>query len=153
MYADALDFDEVRKFIEDSSETTAIYIGCDSQVHSKHKRKVVSYGRTIVVHIDSNRGCRVFGDVIVQPSNGDLRGRLMKEVEIVLGLFEEIYLSCGDRPFQIHLDVNPNPKFKSNKVIAEAVGWVRGVTGIDPHVKPDACAASFAADKRAKRKV
>ncbi|MCK4704699.1 MAG: hypothetical protein KAT90_04395 [Gammaproteobacteria bacterium] len=153
MYDRHLDFDEVRTFISESSETTAIYIGCDSQVHSKNKAKVTSFARTIVVHKDGNKGCRVFGDVVVKKVFGPIRDRLLAEVEIVLELFEEIYLSCGDRPFQIHLDVNSDKRFESNKVMAEAVGWVRGVTGIDPKVKPDAFAASFAADKGAKRKV
>ena len=148
-----MDYDEVRKYIEASSLTTAIYIGCDSQRHRKNKKSYASFARTVIVHIDGKHGCKVFGDVVVEPDYGNMRQRLMKEVEFVLQIFEEIYLSCGDRPFEVHIDVNPNPTFKSNVVISEAIGWVRGVTGIEPIVKPDAFAASHCADRGAKRRI
>lgn len=146
-----LDFDEVREFIENSSETTAVYIGCDSQLHRKRGKSRVSYARTIMVHIDGNKGCKLFGDVIVEQGNGAMEHRLFREVEIVLGVYEEIKDACGDRKFEIHLDVNPDPKYKSNSVLSATTGWVRGVTGIDPKVKPEAFAASYAADREAKR--
>ena len=151
MARQVLDFDEVREFIEKSSETTAMYIGCDSQRHRKRGKSRVSYARTIMVHIDGNKGCKLFGDVIVIQEAGDMFTRLMKETEIVLEVYEEIALACGDRHFEIHLDVNPDPKYKSHSVLSAATGWVRGVTGITPKVKPEAFAASHAADREAKR--
>ena len=48
---------------------------------------------------------------------------------------------------EIHLDLNPDERWASNKVINQAKGYVKGVTGIDPKVKDEAFAASYAADR------
>ena len=146
-------YEEAIEFIEQSSLETAIYIGCDSQVHKKSGKCFASFARTIVVHIDGNKGCRVFGDVVVRPDHGNIRQRLMTEVEFVLEIFDKIYLYCDDRPFEVHLDINPNPLYKSSAVISEATGWVRGVTGFEPKVKPEAFAASYCADRSANQKI
>ena len=146
-----LDFDEVRAYIEASSEITSIYIGCDSQVHRKRGKTRVSYARTIMVHKDSSNGCHLFGGVIVLDESGDMHQRLMKETEISIAVYEEIFLAIGNRHVEIHLDVNPDAKYKSSSVLSAATGWVRGVTGITPKVKPEAFAASHAADREAKR--
>jgi len=44
------------------------------------------------------------------------------------------------------LDISTNPKYGSNCAAAEAAGYVLGVTGIEPKLKPESWAASFGAD-------
>ena len=56
----------------------------------------------------------------------------------------------GDRPFSIHLDVNPSPLEGSYVVIQEAIGYVRAL-GLEAVVKPDSIAANSAADRYAKK--
>lgn len=48
---------------------------------------------------------------------------------------------------EIHADINPDPKHDSNKALQQAVGYILGM-GYDFKVKPDAWAASTAADKK-----
>jgi predicted RNase H-related nuclease YkuK (DUF458 family) len=52
----------------------------------------------------------------------------------------------GDRHFEVHIDINPNPRYKSNVAVKEALGYVKGNLGIDAKIKPDAFAAMHAAD-------
>lgn len=139
-----MDIEEVKEFIRNSSETTSIYIGCDSQRNKK--KKTASYARVVVVHKDSNKGCKVFGDVQVQPDYGNLRQRLMAEVTYAIHLALELVDDIGERPFEIHIDINPDHKYASSVVVKEATGYVRGTLGFDAKIKPNALASSYAAD-------
>ena len=48
---------------------------------------------------------------------------------------------------EIHADINPNPEHDSNKALQQAVGYILGM-GYEFKIKPDAWAASSAADKK-----
>jgi predicted RNase H-related nuclease YkuK (DUF458 family) len=48
---------------------------------------------------------------------------------------------------EIHADINPDPNHESNKALQQAVGYILGM-GYEFKVKPDAWAASSAADKK-----
>lgn len=52
-----------------------------------------------------------------------------------------------NRPFEIHLDLNPDPKHKSNCAVKEATGYVLGCFEMRPILKPDGFAATYAADR------
>jgi uncharacterized protein len=140
-----LDLNEVKKAIKESSKTTTIYIGCDSQV-SKHNTNV-TYSKVVVLHIDSNKGGIVFGEVHTERYYGSIRQRLMQEVFLATEIALELLDAIEDRPFEIHLDLNPSPKYKSNVIVKEAIGYVRGVLGVDPILKPNAMASSTVADR------
>jgi len=47
---------------------------------------------------------------------------------------------------EIHADINPDPKWESNKALQQAVGYILGM-GYDFKVKPNAYSASNCADK------
>ena len=47
---------------------------------------------------------------------------------------------------EIHADINPDPKWESNKALQQAVGYILGM-GYQFKVKPDAIASSNCADK------
>lgn len=133
---------EAKKAIQESSSTSSIYIGCDSLLLPNNK---VDYSTVIVLHINSKNGCRVFHNSIRQPDYGNLRARLMTEVQYALEAFYAIEDVVGPRSLEIHLDINPDPRYASNCVIAEAIGWVRSL-GLIARVKPHSFAASSAAD-------
>jgi predicted RNase H-related nuclease YkuK (DUF458 family) len=61
------------------------------------------------------------------------------EVAILLDLYEI--------PLEIHADINPDPKHDSNKALQSAVGYILGM-GYDFKIKPEAWAASTAADRK-----
>jgi len=147
-----LNYDEVREYIKSCSPETKFYIGTDSQRIRKRKKgkKIARYVVTFVAHIDGKRGARVFGGVSYHPIlDGDLSKpftRLFKEAEMVVETYEELYDVLMDRDVELHIDVNPEKGTGSNIVHNAAVGYILGMTGIEPKVKPEAFAASCAAD-------
>ena len=56
-------------------------------------------------------------------------------------------LDLYDIKMEIHADINPDPKHESNTALQQAVGYILGM-GYEFKVKPDAWAASNAADKK-----
>jgi predicted RNase H-related nuclease YkuK (DUF458 family) len=149
-----IDYDEVVAFLETVSDESSIYIGCDSERFKKNGKWYGKYTTVICIHKDSSNGCRVFGETVVEPdydhnhSKPTMRmvNEAMKAAEaakILLPLIEHRNFKLID----IHLDINKDPKHGSNAALQQAVGYVKGVTGLEPNVKPNAMAASFAADQ------
>lgn len=145
------DLDAVRAFIEAQGPETKIYIGCDSARYRNKNVWYADYTLAIVVHIDGKHGCKIFGEIqterdydqkISRPSF-----RLMNEVYKI----SELYLKLADvlvnRQVEVHLDINPNEQHGSSCVIAQAIGYIKGTCNVIPMVKPNAFAASYAADR------
>jgi hypothetical protein len=146
-----LNLDEVKNFIENTSSTTKIYIGSDSE---RHKRGGVWFSDTavvVIVHYDGKHGAKIFGEITTErdwdQNHARPRMRLMQEVYKAAEMYLQLAESIGDRQCEVHIDINPNEKHGSSCVIQEAVGYIRGMTGMTPKVKPAAWAASIAADK------
>jgi len=144
------DFGHIEEFINNQSDTTKVYIGCDSERINYDGRWMVDYTSVIVVHIDGNKGCRIFGEINREP-DFDFRKnkpkiRLMNEVIKAAELYLKLQ-EITDKNIEIHLDLNPDEMHGSSCVINEAIGYIRGVCNIVPFVKPDAWAASTAADR------
>ncbi|SHK19200.1 ribonuclease H-like YkuK family protein [Thermocrinis minervae] len=135
------DVEEVKRFIRETSKQTAVYVGCDSR-QLKDKTLFVT---VIVVHIDSCRGAKVFWKTEKVNKIKSLRQRLMEEVSRAVLVALEIAEVVEDRPFEVHLDINPNPEHGSSIIIKEAIGYVLA-QGLKPVVKPRSIAASTVAD-------
>jgi len=152
-----LDFEEIKDFIENCSEKTKFYIGCDSQRVRKKKKgqKVARYMISVIAHYDGKHGGRVFGGVsyhpIIDSNLGKPFNRLFKEAEMVVSTYEELYDVLHDKEVELHIDVNPEKGTGSNCVYGAATGYIKGMTGIDPIVKPEAWAASCVADHFVKK--
>ncbi|MDX1470935.1 MAG: ribonuclease H-like YkuK family protein [Flavobacteriaceae bacterium] len=143
----AFNFDQIRADIKNSSSSTAIYVGCDSQVFYKKGIPHVAYATAIVLHIDSRAGGRLHRNVVVEPHYGSLKQRLMREVGFAIEAALEIVDVIENRPFQIHLDINPDENHKSSICVKEAAGYVLGCLGIQPTLKPNAFVASSVSDR------
>ena len=145
-----LDLNEVREFIEAQSPETKIYIGCDSERMKIDKVWYAVYITAIVVHINGNNGCKIFGavqkEIDYDQKNNKPRLRLMNEVYKVAELYLELAIEISN-DIEVHLDINPNENYGSSCVINEAVGYIRGMCNVIPMVKPQAFAASYAADR------
>ena len=139
-------------FLSNVSEDSKIYLGCDSQKHKKGDIWYATFAIVLVVHIDGKHGCKIFGfkdkervyDKVKNP-----RMRLMGEVYRVIELYNLLadeLEAFANFECEIHLDVNSDPKWASNSVMREAMGYVMGMTGIEAKIKPNAFAASYAAD-------
>ena len=146
-----LNLDEVKQFIEAQTPETKIYIGCDSERFNIGGLWYADYILAIVIHINGNNGCKLFGEVqrereydqkVYRP-----RYRLMNEVYKL----SELYIKLADvlegRDVEVHLDINPNELHGSSCVINEAMGYIKGTCNVVPMVKPNAFAASYAADR------
>jgi len=146
-----INLEEVKNFIEAQGADTKIYLGCDSERMRIDGQWYADYILAVVVHINGNNGCKLFGEVqrerdydhkVNRPAM-----RLMTEVYKV----SELYLKLADvlegRQVEVHLDINPDDQHGSSCVIGQAVGYIKGVCNVVPFVKPDAFAASYAADR------
>ena len=139
-------YDLAKMTIAASSPDSSVYIGCDSKVFKANDRWFARYTTVIVVHRDSKHGAQVFHFSETQPDFKNIRLRMVNEAGYAINVFNEIADVLGDRHCEIHLDINASPEHKSNAACKEAIGYVLGTTGILPKIKPDAFAASYAAD-------
>ena len=140
-------YDQAREAILNSSESSSVYIGADS-IRFKNKKGdwFAKYSVVIILHVDSKHGARIFHKNIEMRDYGNLRQRLITEAGFAIEAASEIIDVIGNRHMEIHLDINPNPKHKSNIAVKEALGYVKGTTGLDAVIKPHSFAATHAAD-------
>lgn len=129
---------------------TKIYLGCDSVRYNKDNRWYARYATVAIVHKNGNNGCTIFRHFSTEP-DFDVRKnrpkiRMMNEVSKVCQLYIQLAPFIDEFDIEIHLDINRDPKFGSNCAANEAAGYVLGMTGIEPKLKPDSWAASFGAD-------
>jgi predicted RNase H-related nuclease YkuK (DUF458 family) len=142
-----MSWDEAREAILKSSPESSVYIGADSIRHKKKNGQWwAKYSVVVVLHTDSKRGCRLFHKTYDEPDYGGLKQRLLNEVNYAVSCASELIDVIGNRPFAVHLDINPDPKHKSSVAVKEALGWVKGQLGIDAVIKPHAFAATHCAD-------
>jgi predicted RNase H-related nuclease YkuK (DUF458 family) len=143
--------EKIKEFILSQGPETRIYIGVDSERLRVNGVWMADYVSAIVVHRDGKHGCKLFGEV-TRERDYDQRvdrpnTRLMNEVYKV----SELYLKLADvlegRPVEVHLDINPDDHYASSNVVAQAIGYIRGTCNVIPMVKPEAFAASYAADR------
>jgi predicted RNase H-related nuclease YkuK (DUF458 family) len=135
----------VKAAIKEASPTSSFYIGCDSSVSRTPFGKEALYVVVFIVHMNSCNGAKILHRKIKMPEYGNLRQRLNNEVELAKSLALEIIDDLDGRKLEIHLDINPNPKHKSNIIAKEALSYVRSM-GLDAKIKPHSFAASHAAD-------
>jgi uncharacterized protein len=140
MYNKKINLEEVKSFIESCGPNTKVYLGCDSEKVKMNGVWHADYIIAIVVHMNSKNGCKIFGQITRERDYDQARNkprmRLMNEVYKVA----EMYLNLAaiiDVDIEVHLDINPN----------EAIGYIKGMCNVVPLVKPNAFAASYAADR------
>jgi predicted RNase H-related nuclease YkuK (DUF458 family) len=149
MYKKQINIQEVADFVNSCSADTKIYIGCDSERLAVGGVWHADYTTAVVVHIDGNSGCKIFGAVERQrdyEQSNKPRLRLMNEVYRVADLYLKLSAQVA-HDIEVHLDLNPDEVYGSSVVVNEAMGYIRGMCGVIPFVKPDAFAASYAADR------
>ena len=143
--------EEVKEFISTQSEETRIYLGADSERFKVKGVWYADYTLAVVVHIDGEHGCKIFGDFIRERDYDQKKNkpsmRLMNEVYKVSDLFQSLSDVLEDRHVEVHLDINPDLRYGSSCVVQQAIGYIRGTCNLEPHIKPNAFAASYAADR------
>lgn len=130
---------------------TKVYLGCDSRRFRLGGRWYADDTLVVVLHDDGSKGAKILGTTVrerVFDNSPDRPAmRLMNEVYKIASMFQEFEDLFYSYHTEVHLDLNPNRRFKSSGVVSEAIGYIRGVCQLDPKLKPDAWAASFAADR------
>ncbi len=126
----------------------AVYIGTDSQQDGMRTQFV-----TVVVIHNPGKGGRGFYTVESVPRIKSLRERLLKEVwlSVMLGL-EVSPMLAEESALEIHVDANPNTKFKSSQYVKELTSMVVS-QGFSAVLKPEAWAAMHVADHVVKHRV
>ena len=142
---------EVSDFINSQSPETKIYLGCDSERFRMNGVWYADYILAIVVHIDGKHGCKLFGEVVRERDYDQRKDRpstrLMTEVYKVSELYLKLDEVLNGRDVEVHLDINPDEDHGSSCVLNQAIGYIKGTCNVVPLVKPDAFAASYAADR------
>jgi predicted RNase H-related nuclease YkuK (DUF458 family) len=146
-----LDLEEVKRYIDAQTPETKIYLGCDSERLRIDGVWYADYVLAIVVHINGNNGCKLFGEVhrerVYDQKASKPAMRLMTEVYKVSELYLKLAEVLEGRDVEVHLDINPNELHGSSCVISQAIGYIKGTCNVVPFVKPRAFAASYAADR------
>lgn len=145
------DIEEVKKYISQSSQSSRIYIGSDSERFKMNGKWFADYMTVVVIHIDGSKGCKIFGDVTHEQDFDQKAGRpsmrLMNEVYKASDLYFQLAEVIGDRHCELHLDINPNERHGSSCVVNQAIGYIIGTCNMRPKLKPQAWCASAAADR------
>jgi predicted RNase H-related nuclease YkuK (DUF458 family) len=121
-----------------------IYIGCDS--HNESTKS--TFATVIVLHYDSGGG-HVLYSRDVFPLIKDRHERLWKEVEFSVAAAMYLIENGLEKPDYIDVDLNPDPKYKSNSVLRAALGLIESI-GIIPRYKTKSPWAISIADKACK---
>lgn len=150
MYKKQINIAEIAEFTATCGPETKLYIGCDSERLQVNDVWYADYVTAVVVHVNGNNGCKIFG-AVERERDYDQRAdrprlRLMNEVYKVAQLYQDLSPAV-ELPIEVHLDINPDELHNSSVVINEAVGYIRGMCNVIPLVKPRAFAASYAADR------
>jgi len=140
----------IKKFINDNP-TANIILASDSQ---RIKKKRVRFATVVIVHYKDahgiGKGAKIFSDVTYENvADNDLSrpyNRMMKEVELVTELYNQLEDVLILRDFEIHLDVSSDPTAGSNVAYNSAKWTIYGMTGVEPVTKPYAYGASCCAD-------
>lgn len=146
-----LNLNDVKEFVQKHGPNTRVYVGGDSERYIQNNVWYADFTLAVVVHIDGNSGCKIFGEVQKErdfdQSKNKPRMRLMTEVYKIAELYLKLQEMLPEIEIQVHLDINPNEMYGSSCVINEAIGYIRGTCNVVPFVKPEAFAASYAADR------
>jgi len=121
-----------------------IYIGCDS--HNEANKS--TFATVIVLHYDSGGG-HVLYTREVFPLIKDRHERLWKEVEFSVATAMYLIENGLGKPDYIDVDLNPDPRYKSNSVLRAALGLIESI-GIIPRYKTKSPWAISIADKACK---
>lgn len=142
--------EEMVELLSTLDTNTKVYLGCDSKRFRKNKRAYARYATVAIVHMNGANGCRIFANRSVEPDYDVKKNRpkmrMLNEVIKVCELYNQLIPFIDEFDIEIHLDINTNAKYGSNCAATEAAGYVLGMTGVEPKLKPESWAASFGAD-------
>jgi len=141
---------------KDKGYSVKVCVGTDSQKSGKLKYKFA----TVILLISSEdlggiivgRGGKImstthYHDFYQENAKLLVNERMFYEVGKSIEVAYELgpMLDLYGIKLEVHADINPNPKYESNKALQQAIGYVIGM-GYEFKIKPDAPASSSCAD-------
>ncbi len=148
---------EITQFLNNMPADSSVYIGCDSVKFKKNGQWFARYNVAFIIHLASKHGGKIFHTTSIErdydPKKEKPRMRLMNEVYKGVEVYMEFAELLEELPVEIHIDVNSDAAHNSNIVLREALGYIKGMTGLEGKSKPDAWAASHAGDRGARGKL
>lgn len=142
--------EQIVELLATLDQNTKVYLGCDSVRLRKKGQWHARYATVAIVHMNGKNGCRIFSNIDIERDYDVKKNRpkmrMMNEVAKVCALYNQLIPFIDEFDIEIHLDINTDPKHGSNCAATEAAGYVLGMTGIEPKLKPQSWAASFGAD-------
>ena len=118
--------DDLVEYIRDyisTRENVEILVGSDSQSYRNTK---TVYGVVIALYT-KGKGAHVLCNKESVPIERNTPGRLLTEVWKSIEVAEYLKNNGLPKPLYIDIDLNPDPKYKSNQVLRQAVGLVEGM--------------------------
>ena len=138
-------FDEIIEKIK-GNDLYEIHVGCDSH----RVGGIYVFAIVIAGYVQRRGGTFYFyRKKSKDKSLATIPVRLMKEAELALDAAHRLKVEFPTKKINVHLDINPDKRFASSKVLTNAVSWVNSF-GYNAIVKPDAWASSSLADAFAK---
>jgi hypothetical protein len=131
----------VQKYMEENeNHNVEILIGCDSQNHSDKTTYAV-----VVALYRKGKGAHVLYRRWKTEREYTRSVRLLNEIWYAIETAEFMKEAGIPKPRWIDIDINPDPKYKSNEVFRQAVGLVEGM-GYEVRYKSLGPIATYAAD-------
>jgi len=112
----------IREYIS-TKENVEILIGSDSQCYGNKK---TIFGVVIALYV-KGKGAHVLCTRETLPMEHNTASRLLGEVWKSIEMAEFLKENGLPKPTWIDIDLNPDPKYKSNSVLRQAVGMVEGM--------------------------
>lgn len=148
-----LDIAYLKEFLMKQGPDTKVYIGCDSKRFKMKKKWYADYITVVVVHYDGCHGSIIFGEIDRQEDYDQKLSRpmtrMLNEAQYAIDMYKALEDTLIETGFEaeVHLDINPDKVHGSSCAVNAAIGMVKGSCYVTPLVKPDAFAASYAADR------
>ncbi len=136
-----MNLEEIVEMIKSSSYESGIYVGCDST----QRKDYCIFATVVVIHHSRSRGANAFVKIEKTERINPIKQRIMMEVSKAVETAINISNLVPERLIEIHLDINVSPKFVSNSIIKEALGYVTA-QGFKAVFKPESFAAYCVAD-------
>lgn len=129
----------IQEYVSQHNDTE-ILIGCDSQ---NRKRETI-YAIVIGLY-KPGKGAHVLYSRFTTSRERENTNRLLNEVWFSVEVAEAIKNELGIKATWIDIDLNPDPKYKSNSALTSAVGIVTGM-GYNVRHKGNSPVMTYAAD-------
>ena len=129
----------IKEYVSQRDEVE-ILIGCDSQ---NRKRETI-YAIVIGLYTPG-KGAHVLYSRFTTPRERENTNRLLNEVWFSVEVAEKIKSELGIKATWIDIDLNPDPKYRSNAALTSAVGIVTGM-GYNVRHKGNSPLMTYAAD-------